>query len=81
MQAGMSAWTRMASGFVAMSAFAGAGCACTWRAVSAPVYVGLVLFALLLFAIVIYVPDERWSLSALRAIRTKSRWAHRPRAL
>lgn len=56
------AWLRMGGGFVAMSAFAGAGCACTWRAVSAAVYVGLVLFALLLFAVVVVVPDDRWSL-------------------
>ena len=69
----MNAWLRMGCGFVAMSAFAGAGCACTWRAVTAPVYVGLVLFALLLFVVVVCIPDDRWSLSALRGVLRRTR--------
>lgn len=69
----MNASLRMGAGFVAMGAFAGAGCACTWRAVTAPVYVVLVLFALLLFAVVVYLPDDRWSLSALRGVLRRAR--------
>ena len=72
MDVGMGAWLRMGGGFVAISAFAGAGCACTWRAVSAPVYVALVLFALVLFALVVFVPDDRWR-RWLRAERPRER--------